>query len=319
MLSNKNPPRNQPSLSGRWEQENPAPISSAASAHERFYRGYYSWDGRPLFRSSLGGLTPRHLTDLAAHVRVHTPDVLPVAIARLADHRIVDAVAQDLLGRLKGEVARVTWRAQVLHHVLGHRLKLLIVALNLGWPILVELAPAHLRLHVVGVHLPEIIGDAAVPGEPYHRVYRLVRGRRLVERPDPGDADAVVQAVVDVVVGAHRVRERVQDPEKGAGECLGRYVLRPNHAFHRLVVVRVVGRVAQVPLYHLDGLQCQRRAREVLHPAHVRLGGVRYRVEPRKGDELRGLRHTQKRVVNRQRCREGPVGADPLVRSLRGG
>src|SRR5829696_9786921 len=92
------------------------------------------------------GLTPRLLTNLAALARVHTPDVLPVAVARLTHHGVVGAVAQDLPRRLYGELARVPRRAQVLHHVLGHRLQLVVVGLEIGRPLLVELAPAYLRL-----------------------------------------------------------------------------------------------------------------------------------------------------------------------------
>src|SRR5215208_5534564 len=170
------------------------------------------------------------LSNLFAHARISAPDVLPISVGRLAYHRVVGAVAQELPRRLMGDVARVPRRAYVLHYVLGHRVELFVVGLDHRRPVLVERALAHLRLRVVGVHLPEVIGDAAVPGEPYHRVYGLVRGlyraqaprvlahrrgdvrvplwgRRLVVRPHPGEADAVVQAVVDVVVGAHRVRE----------------------------------------------------------------------------------------------------------------
>src|SRR5919107_3019418 len=240
----------------------------------------------------MGALTLHPLSSHAAGIRVRAPDALPVAVGGLADHGIVDAVAQDLLGRLDGEVARVPWSTDIFHYVLGHRLEFRVVALDLGWPILVEFAPTHLRLRVAWVHPGEIVRDAAVLGEPYHRVYTLVRGlgrvqaprvlahrsrdvrvpssrRRLVIRHYPGEADAVVQTVVDVVVGAHRVRDRVHDPQKGAREGLRGDVLRPAHGLHRVVVVRVVGRLAQVRLHHLDGLEPERRAREVLDSPYV--------------------------------------------------
>src|SRR5215210_498439 len=208
----------------------PLPLMSAASEYRRRYHRCSSWDGRPLPSAPRrrGALTLHPLSSHAASIRVRAPDVLPVAVGRLADHGIVDAVAQDLLGRLDGEVARVPRSTDVFHYVLGHRLELFVVALDLGRPVLVKRALAHLRLGVVGVHPGEIIRDAAVLGEPYHRVYPPVRGlrrvqaprvlahrsrdirvpsrrRRLVERHYPGEADAVVKTVVDVVVGAHGV------------------------------------------------------------------------------------------------------------------
>src|SRR5215210_4758106 len=235
MLSNKKSPSQMPLFSEceRERAKSPLPSCSfAAPEYRPCYRRCSSQDRRPLLSAPRrrGVLTLHPLSSHAAGIRVRAPYALPVAVGRLADHGIVDAVAQDLLGRLDGEVARVPWSTDVLHYVLGHRLELRVVALDLGWPVLVERAPTHLRLGVVRVHPGEIIRDAAVLGEPYHRVYSLVRGlrrvqaprvlahrsrdvrvpsgrRRLVERHYPGEADAVVQTVVDVIVGAHRVRD----------------------------------------------------------------------------------------------------------------
>src|SRR3712207_612142 len=108
--------------------------------------------------------------EAAPHRRGRPPDVLAVAVGGLAFHRVVHAVAQDLLGPLDGEVARVPRRADVRHHVLGHLLQLFVVALDgAGGLALVE-ALAHPRLRVLR-DMPPVLGDAAVLGEPYDGVY----------------------------------------------------------------------------------------------------------------------------------------------------
>src|SRR5215207_7252572 len=186
MLSNKKSPSQIP-LFSECEREramNPLPSCSfAAPEYRPCYRRCSSQDGRPLLCAPRrrGVLTLHPLSSHAASIRIRAPDVLPVAVGRLADHGVVDAVAQDILSRLDGEVAWVPRRTDVLHYVLGHRLELFVVALDLGWPVLVERALAHLRLGVVGVHLREVIRDTAVPAEPYHRLYPLVRGLRRVQ------------------------------------------------------------------------------------------------------------------------------------------
>src|ERR687894_1219230 len=262
MLSNKKSPSQNLVVCVSGSGRVPAPACCSRRCAALLLRCHVCWRVRGFFVSLC-------LVEMgrAAHSWRHAPDGLAEAVASLANHGIVDAVAQDLLRCLDGEVTRVPRRTQVFHHVLGHRLELLIVTFDPGRPLLVELARAHLRLRVPRIHLGKVLGDAAVPGEPYHRVYRLIGGLdraqapsvlthrrsdirvllwrcRLIVRPHTGDADAVVQAVVDVVVGAHRVRERVQDPEKGAGEGLRGYVLRPTHSLHRIVVVWVVGSLA---------------------------------------------------------------------------
>lgn len=123
-------------------------------------------------------------------------------------------------------------------HVVGHRLQLGVVGADLGGTSLVPADP-DARL-LIGGYLGEVLEDAAGAGQPGDGVQGAVGGghrqaagvlthRRgdvgvllgrggLVVLPHPGQPDAVVQAVVDVVVGAHRVRQRVQDAEEPAGE-----------------------------------------------------------------------------------------------------
>src|SRR5918994_1247948 len=242
----------------------------------------------------------------AAHLGRDAPDVLPVAVGRLDVHAVVHAVAQDLLGRADREVAWVARRAEVAHHVLGHLLQLVVVGLDGGAGLALVVALAHPGLRVLPDLAPVLrapavldepddglygrvgcLRDAHALGVDAHRlgdVGVLLGGRGLVVGPHPRKADAVVEAVVDVVVGADGVRERVQDAEQPGRERLGRRVLRPDHTLHRLVVLRVVGRLAQVLLGQPDRRQGYRRRREVLHAPHVALRSVGHRVEA-------GVRH----------------------------
>src|SRR5215210_9551629 len=107
----------------------PLPLMSAASEYRRRYHRCSSWDGRPLPSAPRrrGALTLHPLSSHAASIRVRAPDVLPVAVGRLAAHGVVYAVPDDLLGSLDGEVARDPRRPAVLHYVLGHRLERFVV------------------------------------------------------------------------------------------------------------------------------------------------------------------------------------------------
>src|SRR5215203_1393753 len=277
----------------------------------------------------------------AAHLGRDAPDVLPVAVGRLDVHAVVHAVAQDLLRRADGKVARVTGRTQVAHHVLGHLLQLVVVGLDGRVGLALVEAFAHPGLRVLP-NLAPVLRAPAILEEPddglYGRVGRLrdahalgvdahrfgdvgvlLGGRGLVIGPYPGKADAVVQPEVDVVVGADGVLERVQDAEQTGGERLGRRVLRPDHTLHRLVVLRVVGRLAQVLLGQPDRRQGYRGSGEMLHTPDVTFGGVGHRVEARVRHVLGRLRHAEHRVVDRQRRYGRPVETDPLVRRIRRG
>src|ERR671921_3023130 len=201
---------------------------------------------------SLPGTRPlaRGLLRPATHLGGDAPDVLPVAVARLDGHAVVHAVAQNLLRPLDREVARVARRAQVAHHVLGHLLQLVVVGLDRAGRLALVVALAHPRLRVLS-DLTPVLGAAAVLDEPDDGLYgrvgglrdahtlgvdahrlgdvRVLLGRRLIVRPNSRETDAVVQAVVDVVVGADRVRERVQNSQERRTERLRCDVLRPDH------------------------------------------------------------------------------------------
>src|SRR5919112_3490781 len=116
---------------------------------------------------SLPGTRPlaRGLLRPATHLRGDTPDVLPVAVARLDGHAVVHAVAQDLFRPIDRQVARVARRAQVAHHVLGHLLQLVVVGLDGRVGLALVVALAHPGLRVLA-DLTPALRAAAIFDEP---------------------------------------------------------------------------------------------------------------------------------------------------------
>ena len=61
--------------------------------------------------------------------------------------------------------------------------------------------------------------------------------------------------MVNIVIGAHRMRQRVDNAQEAAHECIRSRVLRPDHIHHRIVVFWVGVGLTQVFGGQFEGLK----------------------------------------------------------------
>src|SRR2546428_4110523 len=175
---------------------------------------------------------------------------------RIAAQRGVDAITQYLTGILYSYHARIERGADIVQQMMRHLVDLSLIALDLFRT--VGVPPGAHAGFGIGLRTGEVLGNANIPGQANHRIDRLVsslyirkpRGifphrlgdisklpwrRRQIKLPDASDADGIVKAMVNIVIGAHRMRQRVDNAQEAAHECIRSRVLRPDHIHHRIV------------------------------------------------------------------------------------